>query len=493
LPWSLYELATARYRCLISCRVQALLPFCRRSIPVKPLRLLAAALILVCAGCGSDDGSSDQGLGQDLNVLVIVVDTMAARHLGCFTPGLDCSPTIDRLAAEGAHFTHAYSTAPWTQPAVASLFTSQLPSDAGVTRMFSTLPDSLLTLAEVMRQSGRWSMGVTSNWIVTDEYGFGQGFEKLNDSPVAGHDAITDGDVTDAGLLILDRVGKRPFYLYLHYFDPHWYFNHHPQFDRTSGYTGRLEPGMDIDDLLRDRHELTAEDLEYLRDLYREEIAFTDHQISRVLTRLDELGLRENTLVVLTADHGEAFMEHDWIGHTANLYDELIHVPLIFHLPGKIAARTVETPVTLMDVLPTLADVIGAPTAGQPWRGRSLLGEITGAGGQDSPRALLAEVSYVSPDGWPSGDGQTKRFFSTSVRLRDTKVIHDLQDGRWEIYDLATDPLERTNRWDDGISLQDDLKELLESWEQVRGQGGEVRQNLDPETVRKLRSLGYVH
>jgi arylsulfatase A-like enzyme len=464
-----------------------------RGSVVKIFRLLLTAALLPLLACSADKKAGEAGFGGDLNVLMIVVDTMGARHLGCFDPELTNSPNIDRLAREGVHFTRAYSTAPWTQPAVASTFTSLMPSDCGVTRIFTTLPDSVTTIAEVMRKRGRWTMGVTSNWIVVDRFGFGQGFEKLNDSPVAEHDAITDANVTDAAKLVLDRAGRRPFFLYVHYFDPHWHFNHHPDFDRTSGYTGELTAGMDIDLIRRETDNLDAEDLAYLENLYREEIAFTDHQIGRLLEHLEKLGLADNTLVVLTADHGEAFREHGWIGHTANLYDELIHVPLIFHLPGKLAPRQVDRPASLLDILPTLADIVGEDPAEYPWQGRSLVGQLDGSAGGESSRMLLSEVSYVSPDGWPSGDGQTKRFFWTSLRLGDLKLHHDLAADTWRLFDLGDDPLEQHDLWDASAEHRERLRSALGAWEAARGRSVAEIQTLDAEAIKQLRSLGYVN
>jgi len=468
-----------------------------RSLWVKLIGATILALLLVLGACsGGGDGGKTAEAG-DFNILVIVIDTLAAKHLGCYDSSLDNSPVIDRLAAEGVFFNRAYSTAPWTQPAVASLFTSLMPSDNGVQQVFNTLSDSLVSVTELMRERGLWTQGVTSNFIVADEFGFAQGFERMNDSPCAGHDAITSADVTAAAKLVLDRAGRRPFYLYVHYFDPHWTFNHHPAFDRTSGYAGRLKAGMDIGDLRSIRDDLDPVDIAYLENLYREEIAYTDQQVGELLAHLQQLGLDDNTLVVLTADHGEEFMEHGWIGHTASLYDELIHVPLIFHLPGLLAARTVEQPVSLMDVLPTLVDLTGRPAPGVRWQGKSLVGLMKGTDPGDPERPLFAEVSYISPDDWPTGDDQQKRFFKTSLRVGQWKLIHDLLTDQLELYDLANDPGEMTNVWQDGSTIGQELEGLLAVWEQNRGEGGldpdAEMPEMDAALLKKLRSLGYVH
>jgi len=462
----------------------------------RPVRLIALGLLLILAGSLPACSGGGQG-GKNLNVLVIVVDTLAARHLGCFTPGLANSPVIDRLAREGVLFERCYSTAPWTQPAVASLFTSQMPSDNGMTQIFTSLPDSLTTLAELMRQRGRWTMGVTANWIVTDEFGFGQGFEKLNDSPVGGHEAITSQKVTEAAELVLDRAGQRPFFLYVHYFDPHWYFNHHPDFDLTSGYHGRLTAGMDVGELRRIADELDPADIAYLEGLYREEIAYTDHWIGELLAHLEQVGLADDTLVILTADHGEEFMEHGWIGHTANLYDNLIHVPLIVWQPGRIAPGVVRAPVSLLDILPTVAALTGESPGQDDWEGRSLVDLLDGTTAGRPDRPLFAEVSYTSPDGWPSGDDQPRQFFKTALRVSRWKIIHDLLDDGWELYDVTGDPGEQDDVWNTGLAAEADLQTMLRGWEKVRGEAGQTLEPdlpaLDADDLERLRSLGYVH
>ncbi len=462
------------------------------------LTLLALApAVPGCSSSGDSSGGNSSKMmgGKNLNVLLIVVDTMAARHLGCFTPGLKDSPTIDRLAREGVLFRHAYSTAPWTQPAVASLFTSRMPSEVGMTQIFSTLADSFATLPELMRDRGRWTMGVTSNWIVVDKFGFGQGFEKLNESPVGGHDAITSDKVTDAAKLVLDRAGKRPFFLYVHYFDPHWYYNHHPEFDETSGYTGSLRSGEDIGEIRKKSATLTDADIAYLEGLYREEIAYTDDQIGKLLAHLQELGLADDTLVVVAADHGEEFREHGWIGHTANLYDNLIHVPLIFWMPGRLQPHEVDATVSLLDVLPTLdaLTATGTPTPAPQRRGKSLVGYLDSSAPEVPGRPLFAEVSYTSPDGWPSGDDQVKTYFMTALRVGRWKAIHDLQASTWTLFDLKADPDEQHGNWNGPADVQKDLQDMLTVWENQRGSGAAITTApLDAEAVKKLKSLGYV-
>ena len=460
-------------------------------------QIFSLLLMLMVTGCGQGDSpGSDRGAEPPPNVLLIVVDTLGARYLDRQDPGTSCSPAIDGLAVSGVQFQRAYSTAPWTQPAVASLFTSRMPSEHGVRRIFDKLDRRQPTLAEGLKSLGLRTCGVISHLVLGAEFGYARGFDRYLDSPVGGHRSVTSHEVTDLAISSLDELAGDPFFLFVHYFDPHWFYNHHPDFDRTSGYRGRLLPGMEIGSLRAIRDELTAEDIDYLSDLYREEIAYTDFHIGRLLAHLDEVGLGDDTLVILTADHGEEFMEHGWIGHTASLYEELIHVPLIFRLPGRLPACVVETPVSLLDVMPTVLDLVGLTEPDENWRGISLLqGMQTGA--EPVLRPLFAEVSYTSPAGWPSGDDATKRYYLTAVVRGRQKLVRDVAAGTWTYFDLVADPLEMNGDWDADQAAQMELLTVLRGWDEPFTQGwpDELKSQLviDPQAIQSLRSLGYVH
>ena len=404
----------------------------RRALPL---------LLLLLASCGRGPAPRPDGLPhlEDVNVLLIVVDTLAARHVDCLTSeSLGTTPAIDTLAADGVLFTAAQSPAPWTEPAVASLLTGRLPADHGVTGLLAELRRGQVTLAERLHERGFATGGVISHFLIGAKYGYDQGYDEYDEGAVAEHTEITSQEVTERALAFLDRHPGERFFLTAHYFDPHGQYNHHPEFDRTSWYAGDLRPELPIREL-RDRIPvLDDDDHRYLVGLYREEIAYTDLHIGRLLDGLAARGLRDDTLVILVADHGEAFLEHGWIGHTVQLYDELLHVPLIFSLPGRLAPRRVTEPVSLLDVVPTLLDLSRTPAAGE-WDGVSLAPVLAG-GPADPARPLLAEVSFVAPKDWPSS---VRAAFLSSRRVGSRKSIHDLRMQTWESYDLAADPAEQ--------------------------------------------------
>lgn len=469
----------------------------------RPLGAWALLTILTSSlppwGCSEPPPSRLRGLPalEQMNVLLIVVDTLGAEHLGCHNPEWTHSPRIDELARQGVLFERAYSPAPWTQPAVASLFTSLTPSDHGLIQLFQRLDPKRPVLAEEMKSRGFATGAVISHSLLARGYGYGRGFDTYDGSPTSGHQGICGQKVTDKTMALLDELAGERFFVFAHYFDPHYNYLHHPDYDRTSSYQGRLEPGMDIIGLRAIRHELEPADVNYLVDLHHEEIAYTDEQIGRLLEHLEELGLTDETLVILTADHGEEFMRHGWLGHTRTLYDELLHVPLIFRLPGKLRSRRLSAPVSLLDVMPTLLDMSLNPPPDLPGQGVSLLDWLTGSPPEASNRSIFAEVSFRPPQNRISRGARDKQAFKASVLQGDWKLIHDVEAGSWELYNLAVDPHELRDEWRDDHPRGGRLRARLLAWEQERvptwGTETAPTVDVDPETLEELRALGYIH
>lgn len=428
-----------------------------------------ALLLSLTPGCGrrSSPPRAEEGLPrlEDVNVVLIIVDTLAAEDVGCLAPGEDpgCTPRLDALAAGGVLFRRAQAAAPWTEPSIASLLTGLMPADHGVTGILGVLAPEHVTLAEALKARGFATGGVVSNLMLGAKYGFDQGFDDYDQSPVADAHAVTSQDVTDRALEFLDRSAGERFFLLAHYFDPHGPWVHHPEFDRTSWYRGDLTPETPIREL-RDRlPDLTGDDLRYLVGLYREEIAYTDAQVGRLLDGLASRGLNGSTLVVMAADHGEEFGRHDWIGHTVHLYDDLLHVPLIFSLPGRLAPHAVDAPVSLLDVMPTLLALSAAPPDPLAGPGVSLVPALLG-GPAPPDRELRAEVSFTALKDWPS---HVRAAYKSSLLVGNDKVIHDLASDVWERYDLAADPLE-AHDLAPTAGVPENVKRGMTAWEAGR-------------------------
>ena len=451
------------------------------------------AILLAAAGVFSLLRVTPEGKGGlgAVNVLLIVVDTLGGEHVGCSCYTEDTTPHFDRLAERGVRFQRAYSTAPWTKPAVASIFTGLFPSTHGVRELGDLLNPGQVVLAETLRDRGYRTAGIVSHSLVSSNHGYGQGFESYDDSLSEGsHERISSADVSDRALGWLDAHHDEPFFLFLHYFDPHYLYHHHPDFDRTSEYVGPLEAAMDIWKLREKRGQLTSDDINFLAGLYHEEIAYTDGQIGLVLAHLETLGIEGRTLVVLTADHGEEFMRHGWIGHTRTLYEELIRVPLIISLPGTIAPREVEAPVSTTDIAPTILALVGAPVVETRWDGVSLAPLLLRGQGPGLDRRIVSEVSFLSVD--VAGHEEKIAYKTSMVRDR-LKVIHDRLGDSWEVYDLQSDRLEQENVVEnvasDGLTL---MEELVEWEKQAEPLDSEQKWQPSEEDRERMRALGYV-
>ncbi len=459
---------------------------------------LALCLLLAAGGCGRSVPRSEPPPLEDVNVLLIIVDALGQNHVGCLTPGLDTTPRIDRLAREGVLFKHAYATAPWTEPAIGSLLTGLMPSRHGVLRLNDVLPARLTTMAEYLKARGFATSGIITNSLIDQAHGYAQGFGHY-DETISGDFTVSSPDVARYAGYELDRLKNSRFFLMVHLFDPHFAYMHHPDSDRTKGHAGPVRSWGDLKlkDLLARRGEMGPADVAYLRDLYREEVSFTDHYIGVILDKLASLDLDRSTLVILTADHGEEIMEHGWIGHTRFLYDTLTHVPLIFRLPGKLAPRVVDEPVQSIDVLPTLLamarQTAPADTAARRLDGVSLLPALRG-GRLDPERALFSEVAYADPTG-KGGSGAEDEAFLSAVTRGPWRLIHDLRTGAWSLYDRASDPGEKRDVFAPDSPRVRELQPLLTAWEAGKVEtwcvAGSESSPMTADDERRLRSLGY--
>jgi len=427
---------------------------------VHPRSLLGLALALsLSAGCGGGD--------RRPNVLLIVVDTLRADHLSCYGYGYETSPSIDRLAATGWRYENAISQAPWTTPSLGSLFTSRYPSQLGIEDERSVVSDELLLLPEVLQAHGYATGAVVSHSFCSSEWGFAQGFDSFDEDNVLGHRGITSPGVTEAGLDFLERHREEPFFLWLHYFDPHNQYLPHEGYGPPppADYRGRIDPGTPFQRLKT--LDLRKRELKEVRRFYDSEIAFTDHHVGRVLTRLEELGLDDSTIVVFAADHGEEFFDHGRLGHAHSLYQELVRVPLILRVPGE-EPRVVADTVGLIDLYPTLLELLGLP-APEGLEGRSLL-----APGE---RTVFTETSRFA-------------HLQGVVRGR-RKLVRDLEAGHTVVFDLQGDAGEQAHVV---AEPDDELALALTAWVERIESTPPVRKEieLDPELLRELGELGYV-
>lgn len=330
----------------------------------------AAAVSLAGAGCRPSAGPP--------SVLLIVVDTLRADHVGALRGTGDPSPTpnLDRWAAGGARFRRAATPAPFTMPAMAAVFAGVYPDRCGI---LTHVPGTTLaawdgqTLAESARLGGLATAAVVANpWLVRPGTRFDRGFdafERLHGNDPGG--ANTASAVTDAATRMLGRMGDRRFLMWVHYFDPHMPYEPPAGFAAAAGATGGDENPV-MRDFCRKGRNLgrifrgegyTPDQLDDARRLYEGEVRYVDAEIGRLLARLDELGRSDDTVVVVASDHGEALGEHGlWFAHDYTVYDELLHVALMMRGPG-IPEGARDDLVSLLDLAPTLCRVASLPCA----------------------------------------------------------------------------------------------------------------------------------
>lgn len=443
------------------------------------------ALLLAClaGGCGRTGGP--------VNVLFIVVDTLRADRLGCYGALRDTSPAADALAAEGIRFDRSYTVAPWTMPSVATLMTGLYPVRHQVTRPDRKIPDHLGTLAEIFQESGYRTAAVISHKMIGSSRGFAAGFEIYDEDDARGHSYTSTPGVTAKARALLERfsVDDKPFFLFVHYFDPHYNFEPRPEFGFQPERAGRLDGSETIADLREMMDTLDEEEIRFLFDLYDGEIRFTDNGIAALMKAVRDLDLYDQTLVVFTSDHGEEFLEHNWIGHTRSLYEELMRVPLIIRGPGLERGRVVHEPVCNVTLAATILELAGLDPAKLLAQGASMASWLRSNGVAPSQPVLL-DVDFESSN--PKRAHFTPR--KKGIVQGNWKLIEDEKSGERELYDLSVDPLEKENLVFREPAQMERLAAELKSAVEEMGRDSEliVEEQLTEEEKETLRGFGYI-
>ncbi len=456
----------------------------------------ALAGLVVCSGCGTK--SAAQG---PRNLLFVLFDTTRADRLSCYGYAQPTTPTIDRLAAEGTRFENVWAQSSLTPVAASSLFTGTLPFRHGVRSLFDVQEAKISTavpnLFESLRMSGRRTAGFVSAKPMGAHYGLGRGFDVYDDdlTATAQRHALQGfldapqrpaDETADRALDWLGRHGREPFALALHFFD-----THDPSFIPPRAFLEQQGNLPKIDSDARATNPASHGAL-YRREvvpvLYDAELRFMDAQLQRVLDKLDALGVRQDTLIIVVADHGEAFGERGFWTH-GQLYEEQLRVPLVWNGPGIPRGRRIAERAAQVDVYPTLVEIFGLPAAkGQTVAsdGRSLAGLLRGdAGAKLDGVALYAEVHHAPKD------RLRRESAMYALRIKDWKYIHRPISGRHELFNLAEDPLELHNLYSAEHPMAKVLALRLEALGAVSGKGVSL-EGLSEEEKARLRALGYL-
>ena len=472
------------------------LPHWRRATRQKAwLGALAALLLVVEASHFGLTRPPAEGKDK-IDVLVILVDALRADHLGAAGYGRDTSPAIDALSRDSILFEQAIAQSTFTKSSIASLFTGRNPyqhglywgshqeSPGAITSDLLSLDET--TLAESFRQRDFLTVGWVQNSHLLDFMGFGQGFVRYR------HQQGSVERISEHYLRFLKSGAQRhPYFAYLHYIDLHDPYLPEAPYDAL--FTEPTDVYADIDlanwgtylEAVRQGEIVpTDEQVSQFRAYYDGLIRKVDDYLAKLVAELKAQGLYDRTLIVLTSDHGDGFMEHGFISHSTTPYDELSRVPLLIKLPDQAeAGRVVNEQVRLIDLMPTLLEELGArPPRGIAGCALQGLWQKTPEGEDPRPlpcRDALTEIAETG--GYPT----------ISVRTRDAKVIH-FENRDDEYYALSQDPGERTNLGDPTDPEGQRLRQLALAVVSQRPDATETIE-LDEAQIRELKALGYIH
>jgi len=454
-------------------------------IATQTVVLLVVMLVLVsCGGDRKGDSGpmvSPASLGEFLpkepgiNVLVISFDAMRQDALGAYGDQHGMTPNLDAFAADAAVFENAYTVGHSTPASFAAAFTGKLPLKT--LRKWKVV--NAETMAEVFQDGGYRTGGFFNNVHLNPMRNYDKGFEQYS----------VGGEQDDEGPLeeVMKFVGEssdKPFFAWVHFINPHspYLYREMAEHFYTPGYTGEFDETSGGHVQGYDTAEMSEADKQRLRELYRGEVFFADYRFGQVIDHLKSLDLLDRTVVLVTADHGEAMLEHQQFGHS-KLFEEVVRIPLLLRHPSGTRPVRFQERVTNMDFLPTLAGIAGLDFD-DDLDGANLIDTF------DSARPIL-------------GIGMTNPRYHALAIQHDGKKLFAWCGKReyWEeLYDLAQDPGEQNNLIDEDAATVDELYEILEGLvgghpcdviEDALGGVGKFDE-VDKEMLQQLRSLGYI-
>lgn len=449
--------------------------------------VLAVSLSLALAAC------APERLARP-NLLLVTLDTTRADHVSAYGYSRDTTPVLRALAAAGTRFAQAYAPTATTAPSHATLFTSLYPLAHGIVRNGLVLRDLERTLAEVLRDHGYATAAFVSSFVLDARFGWAQGFDLYDDdfdpdstsmqprdgweewkkeTAAGGFDRRADETTRRAVAWLEGHAGSdRPFFLFVHYFDPH------APMVPPARLAARFAPATG------------APRLDVRVGRYDAEIAFVDEQIGLLLEALARAGLEAETLVALTADHGEGLMQHGKMFHGVHLYEEAVRVPLILRWPGRVPeARVVEEPVGLVDLAPTLLALLGIGEVPPSLHGKSLAAALTDGLPLDPQPSIYLQRRHYEGER-VGGEWIEGELFG--IRRGRWKYIESGDASHRELYDLSADPAETRDLAAHRPDAVRHLSAAIAAWKLASRREGEAPRELGEPERLGLEALGYV-
>lgn len=478
------------------------------------------------------DTQPDEAAAAPL-IILISFDTLRADHLGSYGYQRFTSPVLDILASEGVLFEDASATASWTLPSHASMLTGVYPLKHGVLRTDTKLSSEVETLAEMLSSEGFETAAVVNMAFLNQEpFGVTRGFDRfeLLQADVARRGPATW--VTDKAIEWIGEFGEQPAFLFMHYYDLHTTYGALPAFERlfVEPYAGTADgtawqaylanlsdefvencrKGLTPERCDKGRPERTIgesagrlhldeADIQHLIDLYDAEIRQLDTELERFLSFLRQGDLKDRTYLVFTADHGEEFGDHGSIDHSYTQYQEMLHVPLVIRGPGIPAGLRISIPVSTVDLVPTILGLARVTGGHEPdeldgldlaplWQAADA--SAAGEESQAPIRETFLQREVYSEAHFPRGIEARARP-KASVRQGYYKLHYALEDGSYELYDLASDPNEQEEISAKHPELAQRLLALISERHRDAPSGGEAIE-LEDEVREQLKALGYM-
>ena len=415
---------------------------------------------------------------------MISIDTLRADFLGTYNPEMKTSPNIDRFAEENIVFDFATSQGPSTAISHKSILYSVYPGIHKTTK--ETVPtETGRSPLEILQSKGYRTAAFVGGGQLGRKFGFAKGFDSYWEAAGKGKrnkERFNLELIEKSTTEWLNNNHKENFFLFVHTYEVHCPYNPPaPYAKKFAGwYEGPIDPTGKCGDTYYNQENLTPDDIQYLRDLYAGSVNFVDEFIGRLFANLKKLGIYDETMVVLLADHGESLGERGYIGHNF-LYEVQLRIPMIFHIPGYEAER-IDDPVIGVDVMPTIFEVLGLGRL-FPFQGRNLLPVIQGNSQIEEDRVLIAEQN-------------------TRMRVRKgnwTCIFSRTGDPKDELYDLSDDPEQQKDLAEENPEKVKELKQLygrmLDSSKELSARfilGNQSKPQLDEATKEQLEALGYV-
>ncbi len=493
-------------------------------------RRLALALCLLSgasSSCSVDEASTPEAAGEARPVpqlvILISIDTLRPDHLGFYGHERFTSPVLDTLALEGVVFDDASSTASWTLPAHASMLTGLFPLSHRVVSVRTRLPNEVPTLASMLADAG-WdtAAAVSVAWLKKESYAVTRDFDKYLWTPgTLGRQSVNSW-VTDQVIDWIDGLGEAPLFVFAHYYDLHSDYLSHPSFEKLflTPYEGPVDgTGWQLKQImLPDAYvesckenfdpkrcsfsaefvvgeatvkvKLGPDDVRRLEELYDAQIRQLDTDLARLFSALRGRGLMDKTLLIITSDHGEEFMEHRGVEHFSTAYQETIRIPLLMRGPGIPQGLRVSAPVSIVDIVPTALAAVGVE-APKGLEGLDLA-PLWSAGETRlyRDRHLFTEAAGGISKNYRAGEYHP---IYRSVRQGRHKLIVESKKSAHALYDLTTDPFEQEDISAQEPEITARLLAVAEARFSAleRALGGKNRVDLDPEDAARLRALGY--